>query len=73
MYYMGFEVPTDQAVDWMVQVSRPGQGKRYSSSPKYPDLIWICLMGTGFFSWGVKRPGCAVNHSYPCSAEVKNE
>jgi hypothetical protein len=31
------------------------------------------LMGTGFLSWEVKPPGCAVNHSPPCSAKVKNE
>jgi hypothetical protein len=32
------------------------------------------LMGTGWFSsWGVKQPGCEVDHMPPCSAEIKNE
>jgi len=28
-------------------------------------------MGTGSLSWGVKRPGCGIDHPLPPTAEVK--
>jgi hypothetical protein len=30
-----------------------------------------CIMGTGFFSPGIKRPGRGVDHPFESSAEVK--
>jgi hypothetical protein len=31
-----------------------------------------CVMGTGAVCLGVKQPGCEVDHSPPCSAEVRD-
>ena len=77
MYYVGFEVPTDLAVDWMVRGLHPVRGRDFSllqniqtGSGTHPASY---LMGTWYLSQGLKRSGCEVNHSPPCSGEVKNK
>lgn len=40
------------------------------SAPESPTAV--CVMFTGTFSWGVKRPGREGDHQTQYSAEVKN-
>jgi len=60
----------------MVWDSNPGRDKRFFSSQKYPDRLWVLpsLLFSGCcgsFS-GVNRPGYEVQ-ALPSSVEVKNE
>ena len=59
----------------MISGSNPGIGAR-DFSPICPDQLWgppgLLFNGHWGLFPGVKQPGCAVNHSPPSSAEVKN-
>jgi hypothetical protein len=64
-------------MDRMVQGLNPGKGKIYFSSPNCLDWLWsppshLFNRHGSSFMW-VKRLGCDVNHSPPCSAKVKDE
>jgi hypothetical protein len=57
--------------------SIPGRDWKFSSSPPYPDRLWVppSLLSNGYreaLSLGVKQPGSEADHLPPTSAEVKN-
>jgi len=58
---------SDYATGWTSEVRFP--------APPLPDRLHLptasYLMGTSFFSLGIKRPERGVDHSPPCSAKVK--
>jgi hypothetical protein len=62
---------------WMIQVSNPGRGYSFISSPKRPDKFWgppsLLLVGTGGSLPERKQPGRDAAQSHPSSVEVKNK
>jgi hypothetical protein len=58
---------------WTIQGLIPGNLKRFSSSPKHPDLAWGSIQPPIQWVLGVKSLGRDVDHSHPANEEVKNE
>jgi hypothetical protein len=60
----------------MIGVSSPGRGWEFFSSPPRQARPWgppslLSIGYQGLFLWGVKRPGCEVDHSPPSNFEVE--
>jgi hypothetical protein len=57
--------------------SNPGIAKKFFSTPDVQTGCGphpgSCSVGTALLSRGKKQPGREVNHSCPCSAEVKSD
>jgi hypothetical protein len=62
---------------WTVRDSNPGRGKIVFLLQNRPDLLWVppspLFRGYQRSFLGINRLGREIHHSFPSSAEVKNE